>query len=286
MTMRLVLFCAGSPLSVAVLDAVRDRAVAIVLPKSAKWRPSGIPLFEFGPDLREQIAGLQPDLFCIASFPHLIRPDLLAVPRLGTLNVHPSLLPRHRGPDPLFWAYFDDDRETGATIHWVDDRVDAGDVAARVRIPIERGRPVTELYAELAPLAARALAQTVDAIADGTAARTPQDEALASREPRALPDRFAVELASWPAERVWHFLRGIGCRRNDLLRDASGKLLLHGPVVRFATERVEAPGTIERVRTGFRLHCADGWVDVERAPLRERLAYRFRNLRSSSSQSR
>src|ERR1051326_1425127 len=70
----------------------------------------------------------QCDLICVASFPRIIPPHILARAKRGGLNVHGALLPKHRGPDPLFRTYFDEDQEAGVTVHWMDEGVDSGDI--------------------------------------------------------------------------------------------------------------------------------------------------------------
>lgn len=283
--LRVVLFGAGSPMSIAALEALRSShdLEAIVVPRPARWFkrsdarrwigsvPPRTRVLEFGSrDFAAQLAGLRPDLFCLASFPHLLSSEILALPRLGTLNCHPSLLPRHRGADPLFWTYFSDDAEAGVTIHWVTERVDAGDVAGQVMVPLERAMPVGELYPMLARKGAAALAAAVDAIATGTLTSAPQDEALVTHEPRSSPEHFHLDFAAWPAERVWHVLSGLSGRRNDLLRDQGGRVLLHGAALRMSAQVEGVAGTIERRAEGMRIHCADGWVEVARPTLRVR----------------
>src|SRR5947207_4803135 len=71
------------------------------------------------------------DLICIASFPRIVPPSILARAAHGGLNVHAALLPKHRGPDPLFWTFFDFDEVTGVTVHWIDAGVDSGDSVAQ-----------------------------------------------------------------------------------------------------------------------------------------------------------
>ena len=106
------------------------RLVAIVLPRPRRpWTERmrhvfgrhRSPLAGLGVPLVDpaEVVRLRPDTIVVASFPHLLSPETLAAARIGALNVHMSLLPRHRGVDPLFWTYWDDDREAGVTIHWM-----------------------------------------------------------------------------------------------------------------------------------------------------------------------
>ena len=206
-------------------------------------RRAGLPLIRF----REQAVPAA-DLHCVAAFPFLLNPDDA---RLGAINAHPSLLPRHRGADPVFWTYFHDERETGVTVHWLTQGVDDGDVVLQERIPIERGTPRRELEVALGMLAGRLLARAIDQLERGAATRTPQDESQATLDPLPARGTWAIDYETWSAERLWHFLRGV--------REARS----------FVTAAHEKrPGVVE----GSRLYTRDGWVELEQPTLRRRLA--------------
>ena len=97
------------------------------------------------PEIAAHVRTARPDVICIAGYPWLLRGEIIASPPALTLNVHAALLPRHRGPLPLFWIYHQDDRETGVTVHAVTDRADAGDIFDQERFPLPRGFPVEQL---------------------------------------------------------------------------------------------------------------------------------------------
>jgi methionyl-tRNA formyltransferase len=82
------------------------------------------------------LARYQPDLVVMASFDQILGADPLAAGRLGWMNVHPSLLPRHRGPEPIYWAIAQGDQESGVTLHWAARRIDAGPILTQRRLPI------------------------------------------------------------------------------------------------------------------------------------------------------
>jgi methionyl-tRNA formyltransferase len=286
--MRLVLFGSGSPMSAHALEALTARGtlVAVVVPGGwggdwRGWRRSWarrraarplagearrrrLPVLHFHPRtagaLGARLRRLEPDLACVATFPHLLPPALLSVPARGAIGLHPSLLPRHRGPDPLFWTYHAGDAETGVSVQWLDAGADTGDVVLQEAIAVERGREGRALYLEMAARGARLLAAAVDAIAAGTAPRTPQDEARATREAMPSATRDRVDLAAWDAERLWHFLRGVGPARS-FLTTPEGRGLTGG-VAAWRAGAEAPPGTMERLPTGWRLHCRDGWVEV------------------------
>ena len=94
-----------------------------------------IPVWEVSrmsdPATVSTLAAYQPDLICVACFSLRIASSILDIPRLGSLNVHPSLLPAHRGPVPLFWAFRQGLQQTGVTIHLMDEGMDTGDILAQ-----------------------------------------------------------------------------------------------------------------------------------------------------------
>jgi methionyl-tRNA formyltransferase len=281
--MRVIVFASGSPLSIAAAQAVarEHQLVAVVAPRTpgSPWRrfvrrrrsaaarlarQQGARLVEWpaGADLLRRLG---PDLLVIASFPHIVPPDALAAATRGALNVHMSLLPRHRGPDPIFWTYWHDDAEAGVCVHWVEDAVDAGDVLLRQAVPLARGRPSRELYFDLAERGAALLVESLRALGSGRDIRRSQDEAVATYEPGADLARAIVPHADWPAERVWHVLSGLGDQRSGLVAGSDGARLAHGRATRFRLEP-SRPGDIEASPESFRLHCQDGVVELARLP--------------------
>ena len=153
---------------------------------------------------------------------------MLGAARIGALNMHASALPRHRGVDGIFGTYWDDDSEAAITIHWIDERIDAGDIAAQKSIPLARGRPSRELYMELASIGVELLAGVLEEVSSGQMPRRKQDESRASYRSAADIARARVPFAEWPAERVWHVLSGLGDQRSGLVADAAGQPLRHG----------------------------------------------------------
>src|SRR5262249_45627825 len=83
-----------------------------------------------------RLAELRPDFFLVNSYSMLLRPDVLAVPLRGAVNLHGGLLPEQRGANPVEWAILGGGRRGGASLHWMDDDFDTGDVIARREVPI------------------------------------------------------------------------------------------------------------------------------------------------------
>jgi methionyl-tRNA formyltransferase len=121
------------------------------------------------------LASVEPDLVVCMGFPWKIPPDALAVPRLGWLNGHPSLLPRHRGPLPVAWAIREGDEEIGITFHRMDADLDTGPILAQRRYPVGKLQPPDTFYPEFGPTVGETLAEALERLAAGDEG-TPQPE--------------------------------------------------------------------------------------------------------------
>ena len=159
------------------------------------------------------IRELAPDLIVVAAYGRILPQEILDVPRYGCVNVHSSLLPKYRGAAPIHWSILNGERETGVTIMKMVLALDAGDILAQAKTPIDPDETVEVLHDRLARLGAELLAETIPAIEAGTVTPIPQDEALVTYAPmlsralspmdftrpaRALHDQVRG-LIPWPA---------------------------------------------------------------------------------------
>ena len=204
---------------------------------------------------------LQPDIICIAGYPWILPPEVFAIPRLGAINLHTSLLPRHRGPMPMFWVYAHDDRETGVTVHWVAEGADTGDIILQERFPLPRGMNIVPLHESSADRGAALLTAALDAIEAGTATRTPQNDVLATSEPAVRPGVPIVDFVTWDVERVWHVLSGLHPLFREPLRGPDGAPVRYDGVLGFErSSHGERPGSVTRGPDHLALHCRGGMV--------------------------
>ncbi len=144
------------------------------------YQPEKINVPEALADLRS----LQPDLFVVASYGQILSPELLSIPRLGSINVHASLLPKYRGAAPVEYAILNGDAETGVSIIQVLPQLDAGAIFAVARTPISPTETAGELEDRLARLAVDLVPDVIEKIAMGTATPLPQTEAQVTRAPK------------------------------------------------------------------------------------------------------
>jgi methionyl-tRNA formyltransferase len=156
------------------------------------------------PMLRE----LDPDLIYVTGFPWRLPADLLALPRLGSINTHPAALPKYRGPSPLFWMLMKGEKEIGLTIHRMDTEFDTGPILAQATMPIDPDWYIEDLFANVGSLAPRVIAQAFAAVLAGEPG-TPQPTEGASYAP--LPTEADRKLDwSRPAEQLRNQVRAWG----------------------------------------------------------------------------
>jgi methionyl-tRNA formyltransferase len=211
------------------------------------------------------LASVEPDLAICMGFPWKIPPDALGVPRLGWLNGHPSLLPRHRGPLPVAWAIREGDEEVGITFHRMDADLDTGPILAQRGYPLGEPAGPDTFYAGFGPVIGETLAAALERLEAG-------DEGEAQGEGGSYETFFEdddvwLDLSRPAAEvhrLVWAWLHAmsLGGMRGALLE-------LDGASVRvLATSLAEVEGA-------RRLACGDGplWV-VETEELSEEEASR------------
>lgn len=131
-------------------------------------------------ETQQALAALNPDLMIVAAYGLLLPAAVLAIPRLGCLNIHASLLPRWRGAAPIQRAILEGDAETGVTIMQMDVGLDTGDMLYKLTTPITTGDNAQTLHDRLAELGAQAIVEALAALQAGTLLPEPQNEAQAN----------------------------------------------------------------------------------------------------------
>ena len=156
----------------------------------------------------QHIRDLRPDLGVVVAFGRILSDALLAIPRLGMINVHASVLPAYRGAAPIQRAVIAGDAETGVTIMRVESELDAGAMFAVATVPIPPDATSGDMEAVLAPLGARLLLPVIDDLAAGRAVETPQDHAQATFAPKITKEEGAID---WrlPAPVIHNRVRGL-----------------------------------------------------------------------------
>jgi methionyl-tRNA formyltransferase len=202
------------------------------------------------------LATYQPDVICVACFSLRIPRVILDLPRLGCLNVHPSLLPANRGPVPLFWTFREGCEVTGVTIHLMDEGMDSGDILAQEVIKVPDGISYAELESQCAIHGGALLVQAVWDLYEGRAVRTKQDETGSSYHSFPSDEDFVVHAEEWEARRVYNFIRGVGHWDRPIELVAGSELFLVRDVLSYSLENIDGD-------SGKVSERADGTVWVE-----------------------
>jgi methionyl-tRNA formyltransferase len=182
-------------------------------------------------DVRVAISELRPDLIVVACWPWRIPSALLAVPRLGCLNLHPSPLPELRGPEPLFWTLREGRAQSAVTLHWMDEGLDTGPIAVAGPLALPVGIGWEEAEDRAAAVGAGLLRELLSRLLVGERPSRPQGPG-GSYRPAPSRDDFGIE-PSWSAERAFRFLRGTAAWNLPFSITVAGHSLSLGPALSY-----------------------------------------------------
>ncbi len=269
----------------AVLEALLGRDYDVVAvyaaPAQAGGRPdplkeaalaAGLPVAQPAsyrvPAVWDEFRALAPDLQVMAFVTLVVPEEFLSIPTHGTIQYHPSLLPKHRGRSAINWPIIQGETETGLSIFWPDGGIDTGDVLLQRRTPISATDTLGSVYFErLLPMGVEALLEAVDLIAAGKAPRTRQDESRASYEAPCERENARLDWGR-PCRQIHDLVRGCDpapgawttCGGQVLQIFSTTPLLARDPA-----GIAGAAGEVAEVSdAGFTVVCADGRVHVAR----------------------
>lgn len=208
-----------------------------------------------GEESLKLLRSLAPELTVVAAYGQILPEAILAVPWHGSINVHASILPKYRGAAPINRAILNGETETGVTIMYMAKKLDAGDIISVRATPIAPDEDAQSLYARLAALGAELLSETIPSIADGTAARTPQNDAestyasMLSREMSPIDWNKAAQsivdqvrgLVPWPCASMT-----LDGKTTKVWRAEQGG------------KTTDAAGTLRAAKRGIEAACGDG----------------------------
>lgn len=230
----------------------------------------------------EELRSLQADLQIVVAF-RMLPMAVWAMPRLGTFNLHASLLPQYRGAAPINWAVINGETRTGITTFFLKHEIDTGEVIQQVEIPISDTDNVGTVHDRLMKLGGDLVVETVDRILSGTVKSIPQEDMAVSGELKPAPKIFRETCRiNWnqPVKRVYDFVRGLspypGAWTEAVLPGAELPIVIKI----FETAKLPdapgcVPGTLLTDNKHFiRIATQDGWIDVKslQLPNKKRLA--------------
>ena len=244
----------------------------VLMPTPVKQRALELGLEVFAPekisspDAIERLKRVEPDFIAVAAYGQKIPAQVLQLPKYACLNVHPSILPKYRGGNPVQRQVMAGEQKSGVTIIYMSERMDAGDICLQKTVDIGPNETYGELEQRLAVLGAEALAEAMASVYEGTAGRTPQNEEESSYAPHLKPGE---EIIDWeaPAEQIHNLARALspvpgavtffGAERTKIWKT---KLL---PSEGFSFSDDTVPGTILKIDdTMAVVRCGQGVIGV------------------------
>lgn len=244
--------------------AGRGREVAMS-PIKQEALEEGIPVLQpekaRGDEFLAQIRALDADISVVVAYGQILKPEVLEVPRLGSVNIHASLLPELRGAAPVQWAIVRGHSVSGVTIMRMEAGLDSGPMLMRVEEPIEPEESAGELGARLAEVGAEALVEVLALMETGDIVPEPQDHARATYAPKVDRETARIDWSK-PADEVALWIRGM-----DDVPGAWSPLGARGPVKLFRPKVVNETGgfageVIEAGDAGVLIACGMGAVRV------------------------
>jgi methionyl-tRNA formyltransferase len=246
----------GRSRSSLVASPIKQIALEESLPVLQPERPRG-------PEFLEQIRALEPDISVVVAYGHILPREVIDLPRLGTLNIHASLLPQWRGAAPIQAAIRSGQSETGITIMRMVTRLDAGPILLQVPTPITHDETYGELQLRLSELGALGLIEALALIGIGQIVERPQDDALATLAPKIGRDDARLDW-SRPAADVACAVRAFDPKPGAFTTLDGTEMKLFGARVLSADEASgETPGTVVAIEdSGAFIACGKGTVRI------------------------
>lgn len=234
-------------------EAALERNIPVYQPRSFKK-----------PEVWEQMKSLQADL-CVMAYVTLLVPEqALNVPTHGTIQYHPSLLPRHRGPSSINWPIIWGETKTGLSIFWPDEGLDTGPILLQKEVEIRDDDTLGSVYFNhLFPMGVQAMVEAVDLVRQGKAPKIPQDESQATYEGWCRHEDVAIDWQK-PLQEIWNLVRGANPQPGAWTTRAGQVLKIYDSQKR-PGDPGGAPGEVTAVSDeGFAVAAKDGQLFVQR----------------------
>ena len=215
----------------------------------------------------EAMRELRPDLGIVIAFRML--PEVIwSMPKLGTFNLHASLLPEYRGAAPINWAVINGEEKTGITTFLLNHEIDKGAIVGQVEMPIEEEDTVGTMYDKLMMRGRDLVVDTVERIAAGDYTAREQmhiDEATLKPAPKIFKDDCRIDW-SWEGRRIVNFVRGLSpypAAWTPMYLDGEERVSAKIFHVHFVASRHDASvGTLSSAGKSMKVACSDGWVEI------------------------
>ncbi len=159
-------------------------------------------------EITNTLKEINPDVICVVAYGKIIPKEILDIPKYGCINVHPSLLPKYRGPAPIQWAILNGDKKTGVTTMYLDEGMDSGDIILQKEVDINKDETSGELWEKTSKIGADLLVETIKEIEKGTAPRIKQGNDF-TVTPMIEKDMARINWEEKNAEEIKNLVRGL-----------------------------------------------------------------------------
>ena len=225
-----IIFMGTPDFSVGTLEALVEAGHEIVLAVTQPDKPKGrgkemqftpvkecalahnIPVYQpkkiREPECIEELKKYQADVCVVVAFGQILPKEILEMTPYGCINVHASLLPKYRGAAPIQWAVINGEKVSGVTTMQMDEGLDTGDMLEKVEITLDKKETGGSLFDKLSEVGARLCVKTMEAIENGTAVYTPQDDALATHTGKIQKEMGSIDWSK-DAEVIERLVRGL-----------------------------------------------------------------------------
>lgn len=233
----------------AVKKSAKALGLPVLQPKNLK-----------APEFIQQLEALRPDLQVVVAF-RMLPETVWALPRIGTINLHGSLLPKYRGAAPINWAIIEGERETGVTTFFLQHEIDTGDMLMQRKMDIGENETAGEVHDRMMQIGAEVVLESVKLIESGNYTLQSQSQEAATKAPKIFTETCRIDFAQ-TTDRVHNFIRGLSPYPAAWTM-LDGKVLKILRTQKEITAHREAPGTLlTDHRKMMKYATPDGFVQV------------------------
>jgi methionyl-tRNA formyltransferase len=233
----------------AVKGAALAHSLPLLQPESLK--ESGV---------LEHLRSLDADVFVVVAF-RILPKEMFLIPRLGSFNLHASILPRYRGAAPIQWAVINGETETGVSTFFLQEKVDTGNILLQRTTPIGDDESAGEVHDRLALLGAEVVLETVRLIEAGKAVPRPQDNSLASPAPKIFKEQCRIDWNK-PSRTVHNLIRGLSPRPGAWTLHNSNLLKMYKARPLDGGRPAGQPGTVLEADQRLCVGTGDGVIEI------------------------
>ncbi len=241
-----------------------------------KSTSAGIPYFLLHKknltELHNWLNVLKVDVVVIYSMSQLLPMEILEIPRLGVLNLHPSLLPAYRGPNPWFWMYLNGENQGGVTLHYVDEGEDTGDIIYQRTYEIPLGMKSPEMQdLAVGKHGVEIILEAFKQISQGAELprirQVPQSTTARARNIKTEEHQSFIKWEIWSIERIWHLMRGteswLNCIDQPFGIYTGQRWIVKDFSKKSAIFDQRELGQVKKDEEGFYVQCRDGIIRLD-----------------------